>query len=74
MGLHNISVIWSPNIIVVGGPLVSESLISLDTTVEYLNKTLTVFEKSPEIVHAAWGDKVTLYGALAYAGNRALSI
>lgn len=64
IGLHNIIVSWSPDIIVLGGS-VTES-ISLEKVKSQVSELLTIFPKSPEIVLATLGDKGGLYGALEY--------
>lgn len=63
VGLNNITVDWSPDIIVLGGS-VTKSL-SLDRIKSYLKKDLVIFPDIPEIVHAKLGDEGGLYGALA---------
>lgn len=62
LGLTNVSVHWSPDIIVLGG---SVSLsIPLEKVQGYLKEFLTVFPEAPQIIKASLGDEVGLYGAL----------
>jgi len=64
-GLHNISVMWSPDIMVVGGSVMQS--LSLDRTKRYLVQTLSkIFPKMPRIVKAKFGGEMGLYGAMAY--------
>lgn len=67
-GLHNICLMWSPDIIVIGGSMMNKIGIPIDKTKEYLAQTLKdVFPNSmPGIVHADFGDEMGLYGAMAY--------
>lgn len=62
IGLTNVSVHWSPDIIILGGS-VSQS-IPLGKTQDYLNDFLTVFPKAPQVVKATLGHEAGLYGAL----------
>ena len=67
-GLHNIYTMWSPDIIVVGGSMTNKIGISLEQTHKYLSQTLhSVFPGvSPKIISAEFGDKMGLWGAMAY--------
>lgn len=64
IGLHNIIVSWSPDIIVLGGSVIES--ISLDKVRSQVAEYLTIFPKAPEIVLATLGDEGGLYGALSY--------
>jgi predicted NBD/HSP70 family sugar kinase len=64
-GLQNAIVFWSPERIVLGGPMILKKPgIDIEKVREYLSKNLT-FEKLPELVLAKNGDTAGLYGALA---------
>lgn len=67
IGLNNLSVIWSPDIIVLGGSVMEK--ISLNTTKVYLKKYLKIFPESPKLELAALGDSGGLYGALSMIQN-----
>lgn len=67
IGLNNLSVIWSPEIIVLGGSVMKK--ISLDTTKGYLKKYLNIFPQPPKLELSALGDTGGLYGALSIAQN-----
>lgn len=67
VGLNNIIVHWSPDIIVVGGSVASS--IPLQTTIEHLNEILTIFPEKPEVAKASLGDFGGLYGALTKVGS-----
>ncbi len=62
IGLTNVSVHWSPDIIILGGS-VSKS-IPLEKVQAYLKAFLTIFPEPPQIVKASLGDEAGLYGAL----------
>lgn len=64
IGLNNLIVLWSPDIIVLGGS-VTKSL-PLDKVNSYLKGMLKIFPYPPQIVKAAFGDEAGLYGALEY--------
>ncbi len=70
IGLHNIAVMWSPEVIVLGGPMITGQVcIPLDKTVQYLKQIHLIFPTLPEIKKSELGDKCTLYGALELLGQ-----
>lgn len=67
LGLVNVSVFWSPNVIVLGGAMiVKNEYITIDRIQALLDEYLTIFSRSPRLVRAELGDKGGLHGALAY--------
>ena len=67
VGLNNIIVEWSPNVVVLGGSMITGNpCIPLDKTEEYLKKILKIFPSLPPIKKAELGDFGGLWGALAY--------
>jgi len=65
VGLHNTIVHWSPDIVVLGGPMmVGSPSIPLGVVRAHLDKTMHIFKKSPRIVLADLQDEGGLYGAL----------
>lgn len=64
VGLNNVSVHWSPDIIILGGS-VGLSL-PLDKIRKYFQQTLIIFPEAPQIAKASLGDQAGLLGALAY--------
>jgi len=64
IGLNNVIVHWSPDVIVLGGSVMKS--IPLDKVKTHLEDVLTIFPQTPEIVPAKLGDSAGLYGALAY--------
>ncbi len=66
-GLHNVCTMWSPDIIVLGGSMMKEIGIPIESTEKYLHKTLKdVFPVAPKIVSAEFGDEMGFWGAMAY--------
>jgi predicted NBD/HSP70 family sugar kinase len=69
VGLNNIAVFWSPDIIVLGGSMIVGSMgpvIPFDRTEEYFKMLLTIFPKRPQLAKATLGDLGGLHGALVY--------
>lgn len=64
IGLNNITVFWSPDIIVLGGPVMNS--IPIETIRTYLKEVLTIFPVPPKVELAKTGDMVGLYGALSF--------
>jgi len=65
-GLNNIAVIWSPDIIVLGGSMMKEIGIPVESTRKYLKEVLHIFPEPPIVEKAVLGDELGLYGAMAY--------
>lgn len=68
LGLNNIIVLWSPDVIVLGGGQMNN--INIDNVQKHLQKTLKIFPQAPEIKKAELGDKAGLYGALALMAQK----
>lgn len=62
LGLVNVTVFWTPDIIVLGGS-VSKS-IPLDKLSTYFKEFLTIYPEAPQIVKATLGDESGFYGAI----------
>ena len=68
VGIHNASVFWSPDIVVLGGSMIlGDPAISLERVREQLRTMPDIFEDFPMIEKAALGDLSGLYGALELA-------
>lgn len=72
-GVHNVCVLWSPDIVVIGGALMQPPGISVPIIRERLEKTMRIFTVQPVVEIAKNGDFVGLYGGLAYVNYHALS-
>lgn len=64
LGLNNTIVHWSPNVIVLGGPVMNH--IPIQKVKSYLKKMIEVFPHLPKIKKGELGDLAGLYGALHY--------
>jgi len=64
VGLNNVTVFWSPNIIVLGGSTMKS--IPLERVRFYLKETLNIFASPPTVVLGKLADQAGLYGGLAY--------
>lgn len=64
VGLNNISVLWSPDVIILGGSMMKKPGISITDTKKYLKELLTLSPQVPKVVHANLGDLGGLYGGL----------
>lgn len=63
IGLNNVTVHWSPDIIILGGSVMQS--IPLENVNSYFKEYLTIFPTPPELVSAKLGDSAGLYGALS---------
>ncbi len=64
IGLHNIVVLWSPEMLILGGSVMKS--IDLQQLTEVMKKQLQIFPALPEIVRGTLEEKAGLYGALQY--------
>lgn len=65
VGLHNTMVYWSPDIIVLGGPMIiGNPAIPLERAREHLRNMMRIFPVFAEIKKAELGDTGGLHGAL----------
>lgn len=66
-GLNNSIVHWSPDVVVLGGPMiVGNPAIPFERVKEHLKNVLTIFPELPAIKKAELGDVGGLHGALAF--------
>lgn len=66
VGLNNIIVHWSPDIVILGGGIISGGKISIENVKKNLEKLLRIFPLPPEIKMSDLGEEAGLYGALLY--------
>lgn len=66
LGLNNVLVHWSPDIVVLGGSMMKEIGIPLPEVEKQLKKICTIYPTLPPIKKATLGDFGGLHGALAY--------
>jgi glucokinase len=65
IGINNILVHWSPDIMVVGGSMMKQVGIPIDRVREHLKEIFKIFPAIPPIELASLGDQGGLYGGLA---------
>jgi predicted NBD/HSP70 family sugar kinase len=66
IGLYNSILHWSPDVIVLGGPLLMKNYIQIDALRIHLQALMDVFPKVPELRTALLEGKQGLIGALEY--------
>jgi glucokinase len=67
IGLNNVVDFWSPEVIVLGGSMITgDPAISVETTEKYLKEYLTIVPELPVMRKAELADVGGLWGALAY--------
>lgn len=70
VGLYNSILHWSPEVVVLGGPLIlGGQLISIEKVEEELRRLLEIFPEIPVIKKAALGDLGGLHGALEFVSK-----
>ncbi|OGY82649.1 MAG: hypothetical protein A3F54_00260 [Candidatus Kerfeldbacteria bacterium RIFCSPHIGHO2_12_FULL_48_17] len=66
-GLHNSIVHWSPEIIILGGSMMTKQPgISLDAVRGHLRKIMKIFPELPELTLVGLGDEGGFYGSMQY--------
>ena len=68
MGLYNITALWSPDIIVIGGGMVKR--ISIEDLKNQMITLSRKYPKIPEIAQSKLGELSGLYGTLEYLKQR----
>ncbi len=68
VGIHNVILLWSPEILILGGGVMKK--INIRKLSEYVALEMEMFPKLPEIVPGQLEEKSGLYGALAYLKNQ----
>jgi len=66
VGLNNVIVHWSPEVIVLGGGIMDSPHISIEKIQENLKNIMKIFPEIPPIKRTSLGDLAGLYGALHY--------
>jgi glucokinase len=64
IGVHNVILLWSPEILIMGGGVMKK--INISKLAEYVAFEMEMFPKLPEIIPGQLGEKSGLYGALEY--------
>lgn len=71
IGLNNLIVHWSPEIIILGGGIILHRAINLTALQKELRTVVKIFDKLPVIKRAALGDQAGLYGGMVYLQSHA---
>ncbi len=70
VALNNVAVFWSPEIIVLGGSMITgDPAIPLGQVEQYFTNVLKIFSEKPVLRKAALGDSGGLHGALVLAAS-----
>jgi glucokinase len=64
IGLNNIAVMWSPNVIVLGGSVPQK--LDFSRVNDHLRVHCRIYPEVPKVIKEDLGDEGGLYGALAY--------
>jgi glucokinase len=64
IGIHNVVMMWSPEMVILGGGLANK--IDIKKLTALVRQQMIMFPKLPEIAMSELGDKAGLYGALEY--------
>lgn len=70
IGLHNVTLLWSPDVIVLGGGMINSGRIPLDEVISKFSEIVTIFPNPPEIKQAELGDRGGLVGAEVLISHR----
>lgn len=66
-GLHNVCVFWSPDVIVLGGSMITgDPAISIQKTKEYMAEIMKKYPELPVLKMSELGDLCGLHGALEF--------
>lgn len=63
-GLNNIALLWSPDVVILGGGIINSNLINLDKVSEHMAKLNKILPEIPLLSKTELGDSVGLYGAM----------
>lgn len=65
IGIHNATLYWTPDRIVLGGSMFNEIGISVERVAFHLKNIMTALPVVPEVVHSSLGDIGGLWGGMA---------
>lgn len=65
-GLHNVLVMWSPDVLVLGGGLINSHCVLIEQLQDQVQKVMYIYDQVSPFVQAQLGDENGLYGAIAF--------
>lgn len=68
-GVNNTVCYWSPDVVVLGGGLINEDVISVAKVKSYLEVIMRNFPRVPEVKKSKLGDRAGLIGSLQYLNS-----
>ena len=68
-GIYNVLLLWSPEVLVLGGSLINNDRFETNRIIEELEKLNTTLPKLPDVRKALFGDDAGLHGARALLDN-----
>jgi fructokinase len=74
IGINNIIVSWSPNVVVLGGGLITSGKIDVTYLTQRVQKIFKIFPQIPEIKKAEIGEFSALHGCLILVKQKSLPI
>jgi glucokinase len=69
VGISNLILFWSPDAVVLGGGIIRNNFINIDTLTKYVSERVKVFPVIPKIIKSELGDHSGLKGGFAYLKN-----
>jgi len=63
VGLHNLTLIWSPEVIILGGGVINSGVIPLPQVQAYMQNMMQTFAEIPQLLPSQLQDKAGLFGA-----------
>ena len=66
VGIHNLVVSWSPDVVILGGGIVRNNALSLNAVERHLRTTLKIFPDCPPVKRAELEPHSVLWGALTH--------
>lgn len=66
VGLYNSILHWSPEVVILGGGLINQALLSVDRIAQNVSEINTMYPEIPVFIKSKLQDESGLYGALSY--------
>ena len=69
VGIYNSMLHWSPDVIVLGGGLINQNVLSIEAIKKELSNLNTMYPEIPDIKKSEFGDESGLMGGIIYANS-----